>query len=397
MFKVNFSVSKIINGMIDFNQMVRNILWESPTPPPTSGGASSGVFEQYYKSTSELSPVRDYLTKAFRLNTWPSYSPIVPLTIDCQKRPAAVSLEPFATKFPLIDFIIFVIIQTGDINLIKPIDKTVMDQICLDFVAQSKGATGWDGSSVLDPVFNYIPVTPTGSTTIGRLRRKLSVNAIGTLSLKQFDLFSIKKTLYGLLETRKKIRKSTLNFDKLPAEIKFIDEMLTNPGKYTGKLQIPKELISLYDNVTAHTILTIALAMHNFANSEFERLVLDDPTLKGSKPIENYFTSFISNEPLTNSKFNFVFIDPAGFVRGTGPSNPPIVAEPFPGKGGYTIQNIKNIDSPESKKLIEELEYFANYVSEGEPKNYLGKFTQAASDVDAAAKGARLGAQVMGT
>lgn len=361
--------------MLDFKKLVLEAL-------------SSSALSAFYKDTGELTKLRTFLEKKFNINTWPDSNSLFPILHDTMIRTRAESLIRFADIFPLLDFIWYFVIKnpknnkSGEVlidgpSLCKDFDTTIVNNVVDNFIKDCDDANGKATTINLDPLFGYIPLSPTANIIQRPLEKKVSNNAIGKLSLETYNDSSIRKAFYGLLEARKKIRKSIIDPSKIPNSNKFVDGILTDPKAYTGLTEVPGEVRSLYDNVTSRTIVELAIVMHEFFQSELIKFAIKNPKFT--------FDQFISNTPL-DAKGSYILTNqPTGLAS---PVSKP--ADPLPGPGGYTIANIKKINTPQSKELITELEDFATYISEGEPSNKLGGAVSIA-------KALSFGVQNMGT
>lgn len=369
--------------MLDFKKLVLEALGSTSSSTLSS-------FVNFYEDPTQLTDVRDYL-KHFGINAWPGSNPIIPLSIAASKRAGVADLVPLAHYFPLIDFIAYVIHETNDINLNKPMDANTADSVGKKFVNSSTSinSIGSSSTTTKDPLFDYTPISITGSTNIGPLRRKINQNSIGALSLKQYDKLSIKQAFYALLEARKKTRKATIDPGKLPTSNKFVDDILKFPENYVGKTQIPAEVSSLYDQVTGRVIIQIAMSMKDFFDSECERLILSkNPNPSDKIEIKTVLDEFITNKivsknrlsPTRPTDFEFVYVKRGfeDYAYGPGINNG--------STKGYTIENIRKIDSPSAKELIRELEGFANYISQGEPHEWANKIAGVADALQFGAK-----------
>ena len=337
--------------MIDFRKLVMEAITSAP-------------LYQYYKDTGELTTIRTFLNQKFNVNSsWPAPEGIFPNLASISSRGGVESLIRVADSFPLFDFIWYTAEQENPRNVsgllsitsaALPIDSAEMRNYENSFKSSCESL---NPGAPLDPIFGYKPVSGAGNRNLRVLEKRIANNAIGKLSLTTYDGFSIRKAFYGLLEARKKTRKAVLKTSSVPESNKFVDGILTNPSAYTNLKQIPKEVSTLYTISSTHAIIEIGIAMHEFFNSELARFNIKNPKIT--------FDNFISNKPLDLTGNYNIINQPSGL---TSYVNKP--ATPLPGKNGYTIANIKKLNTPASKSLIEELERFANYISDGESTNW---------------------------
>lgn len=296
-------------------------------------------------------------------------------------RTTATQLESNARFFPVVDLMFFItekeikgtnitgadILRTGK-HKIDPSQIQAYDRaFASNFDAHVSGN---------NPFFDYVPQSTIGRTIHLTISKKLSKMVVGQLALENFDQFSIKRALYGLLEGHRKLKLSIFQGKTVPpSSIKFIDDILLNPNKFAGgRIQIPDEFKSLYNNVSVKEIIDIAVTANKLFETELTRFNITNP----KTTLEN----FISNEPLDNNqKFN-IQSTPKGY---SGILLKP--ADPKPGKGGYIIANIKQLNTPQSRELIKELENLGNYIREGEPIDWSGVLSGATQ----VAKGLSLG------
>lgn len=349
--------------MIDFQKLVLEAI-ASPAP-----------LYQYYKDVAELTTIRTFLEQKFNITSpWPAPEGIFPNLASISSRGGVESLIRVADSFPLFDFIWYTAEQENPRN-VSGVLSTTSAAINIDSAKINQYETSFKTScesfnpgTSLDPIFGYKPISGAGNRNLRVLEKKIANNAIGKLSLATYNGFSIRKSFYGLLEARKKTRKAVLKTANIPESNKFIDGILTNPAAYTNLKQIPKEISKLYTISSTNIIIEIAIAMHEFFDAELVRFNIKNPKIT--------FDDFISNKPLDSTNNYNIINQPSGL---TSPVNKP--AEPLPGKGGYIITNIRKVNTPSSKNLIEELEKFANYISDGESTDWsekLGAATQIA-------------------
>lgn len=366
--------------MINFKDVVLSYL-EEQTPAPAPVGTQQQVLTLATSWDDNNSPVlnnlRDYLLKTFNIDrSWPDSNKIFAIARDQTIRQRADSLVEYAEHFPLLDFLWYLMSKE------KGFDPTKID---LDDAKITKHATDFQNlcsksnqGTNINPLFGYTPITSVANVIKRPLQKKISNQLIGKLSLQNYSGKSIKEALYFLLEARKKARSSVIK-QTVPSAIPFIDKILADPQSYAGKVQIPPQLRAIYDRVDGETLIDLAQTMHEFFESEYTYAVsLQKQLASKNVKIKTTFAEFISNSLVKDSKFpnKFAFINTK--------TNKVIAQEgniPTNTKGGYTIANIKTINTPQAKALIKELENFANYISEGEPSNLVGKLQATASGV----------------
>lgn len=372
----------IINRMIDFEGLVTEcILNEALALAP---------FSEYFKTPTELSNIRTDFNAKFGITTWPQPTTLFPILQDAFVRTRAEALIPFADQFPLIDFVWYVAEKEGadvlDLSGVN-IEQAVMTGHASNFkVACDTNNPGTN----LHPLFGYVPSSAKATAYQRPLQKKISNTQIGRMNLAQFDNFSIKKALYGILEIRKKIRQSVIKNKQIPDSIKWVDSILNKPEMYSGRIQIPNEFKVLYDRVSAQQLIEIADTLHDFFESEKASAEASRGATLSTAPnaIENTFMHFISNQNVAPGA-NYAFTTRA---TPTGFESPNLSGM----KGGYIIKNIKKINTPQAKEVVNELTKLANFINEGEPTTRTEKISKLLSGATEIAKGLSLGVPTMG-
>lgn len=375
--------------MINFREVVLSYLEEQqPAPPQTSSQQAKPVDNKkkkaqltqtkqytlrwYYEKPNDqpVQTLARYLTETFSMSKWPDATNLFGVVEEAYKRKVANILVNFDDYFPLMDFLWYVLQLNNknysdiiSLDSAVPLNKTMKGMIDT-FVNNCK--TNNPGKN-LNPLFGYVPVSNQGKLLQMPLQKHISSTLIGKLALGRFDNLSIKKALYGILEARKKVRSSSLSNKNIPSAVDYVDKILKNPKQYAGQKQIPPQIRSIYDGVTGELLIEIGQSMHDFFESEYYAAITPtlEPTTTAPPPSEELFMKFISS-PTGNEDFSFD-------DKGTQSVN--IQS----GKGGYIISNVRTINTPQAKALISELETFANYISEGEPKDLVGKLKSISS------------------
>ena len=366
--------------MINFKDVVLSYLEEqTPTPTakqpatkkPKQPQAAQGTLFWHYTNheKGELKELARFLAESFSINKWPDATSLFVSVEEAYKRKVANILVNFDDYYPLMDFLWFVL-QNNNKNyseIIKPDSKFKI--VGLKALANKfkDSCKALNPGKNLNPLFGYTPVSAQGKLLQQPLQKHISNSLVGKMSLQNFNNLSTRKALYGILEARKKVRSSALSNKNIPTAVDYIDNILKTPEQYAGQQQIPPQLRSLYDGVTGNILIEISQAFHEFFESEYYSATVSAPEQPVPKPSAELFMQFISN-PSGNEDFAF-----------------PIANKEYPstnvvaGSGGYTISNIKKINTPQAKAVISELEIFANYVSEGEPKDLVSKLQATAS------------------
>ena len=373
--------------MINFKDVVLSYLEEAAGDNPADNSnketvdaaakeLSSFATKWNDAGTNELSNLKDYFFTTFNMDKkWPESSKIFRVAVEYAKRPSAESLVQYAEQFPLLDFLWYIISKETNFDLEKDDLDSAKIKIHVDtFKAACSKAN--QGTNV-NPLFGYVPYTGIAATAQRLLQKKISNQLIGKLSLQNYNGKSIKEALYFLLEARKKARSSVIK-QTVPSAIPFIDKILADPQSYAGKVQIPPQLRAIYDRVDGETLIDLAQTMQDFFESE--STIASNAKGKGNllntKDVElkNTFMDFISNnlkkESPNSNVFTFIKSNKPFYATGSIPNKMP---------GGYTIANIRTINTPQAKTLIKELESFASYISEGEPRNLVGKLQATAA------------------
>lgn len=354
--------------MVDFKKLVLEAI-AAPSP-----------LIDFYNDSTSFPKIKAKIKQFFGYDQFPPDTIFGPLEYAFT-RTTATQLENYARFFPVIDLMFFItekeikgtnitgadILKTGK-HKIDPSKINVYDQaFASNFDAHVSGG---------NPFFDYIPQSTIGGTIHLTISKKLSKMVVGQLALENFDQFSIKRALYGLLEGHRKLKLSIFQGKNTPpSSIKFVDDILLNPNKFAGgKTEIPDQFKSLYNSVSVKEIISIAVTANKLFETELTRFNINNP--------KTTFDNFISNEPLDNNQKFIIQSTPKGY---NGVLSKP--ADPKPGKGGYTIANIKQLNTPQSRELIKELEDLGNYIREGEPVDWSGVLSGATQ----VAKGLSLG------
>jgi hypothetical protein len=366
--------------MIDFESIVESLLTEAALPSP----GPHAIIEFYKNHNDELKEITGFLQTNFSIINWPTNGlGFLSLLADATSRVNASPLTPYVKQFPLMDFLWFVAEKVNSakkkevLNGLETIKKGIASTEIQDDLT---GPVGGIPKAFLDaagsytpgsnPLYGYSPISTTGLGYLGVLQRKYQSDFLGEFNLKTFDDFSLKRALYGLLEIRKKTRRSIVNVDKIPQDMDWINKIILNPGDYSGKIQIPPKLKSLYDNASASQIIQIAKSFQSFYENEIAQTLTIVPGLTGTSQPAQDLESFISNSAIKDNTFKFNFSTPV--VYETESPNLSAIAISSSSKGGYLIKNIKLIDSDAAKEVISLLTNFGNFISEGEPINWSG-------------------------
>jgi hypothetical protein len=343
--------------MVNFEKLVEAVIFEQVQ--------TNAPFALFYADSTELGDIRTFFAQTFSIQQiWPNSSSTFPILQDTYVRPRAESLVPFAENYPLIDFVWYIVDKNqGKTNVLDLSSSITFDLKSMKNLEQSflNACKKNNPGTNLNPLFGYSPISTKAVANQKPLQRKISNSLIGKLSLDAFNNLSIRKALYGILENRKKVRSSVLKNKNIPNAIKWIDGILQDPKKYAGQKQIPTQIKSLYDGVTGEALIEIAQTMHDFFDAEASATA-QQLLGNNSKTVTNEFMEFAANQPLQNNAYVFKF-QPSGLGISPHLSKTP---------GGYTIQNIKKINTPQAKALINILTDFASFVSEGEPRDWAG-------------------------
>ena len=351
----------------------------------------SAAFRDFYNNSSEISKTRQAIRENYSID-FPPADPFFALIEAAYVRTTADKLINYVKFWPVVDFVMFVLEKekkSGTDILLRgspePIDKTNMDSYDTLFTDNfNKRVLG------THPFRSYVPLSGKANVLYTVISKQISSQIIGQLALANFDTKSIKEAFYGLLNAHKKIRMFGLN-DANPFEDNFfIDDLIINYKKYAGgNVEIPAKLKLLYDNVHAESIYSIAIAINTFFESEKNSLISPyrDMLIKN---VNNKIGDFILNRPINTLTKLFEY----DCVL-ESKANPTLQqAKKIPKSnlvGGYTIKNIKTIDSKPAKDLIQALETFGDYIKEGEP------MVDKLSRIGSLAKGLSMGALTMGT
>lgn len=368
--------------MINFNQIVKKMLFEQE--------ATANTLAFFYDDQSQLALLRNFLTQTFGIQTtWPSAASVFPILQDTYVRPRVESIVPFADKYPLIDFVWYVVDQNKqDAKILNLKSNTIFDQSQIDQFEQNFiNAIKKNNAGInLNPLFGYMPLSSKAVANQKPLQKKISNSIVGKMSLDNFKTFGLKKALYGILENRKKIRTAVIKNKNIPSAVKWIDKILNEPQSYAGQKQIPSEIKAVYDRVTGEVLIEIANAFHDFYESETSAAEQGVKNSNVNKSPVTTFDDFISNDSLVSNRFIFKF-KPGGLAYSPHGLNL---------QGGYTVENVRKINTPQAKAVINILTTFASYVREGEPTELLTKIVGTLSGVTQIAKGLSLGVPTMG-
>ena len=236
-----------------------------------------------------------------------------------------------------------------------------------------------------DPLFDYTPLSAWAIALQGPLRRAIAQEKFGRIALDKFNGENIKKTIYGLLEVRKSIRVSHIkNPRNVPNAVSYIDKILFNPKQFIGgQTKVPVQFKSIYNSNVIDSLVDIAITAEELYETQFKEMLPVDETppkttlqeFLENKTIKTYTASSdTAPEVLEGGNF-FCF---KGSKTGID-SKQTTLTNNGPGEGGYIIKNIKQMKSNTAQELIKKLASFANYISEGEPRNLAGKLQATAS------------------
>ncbi len=358
--------------MVDFRNLVLEAL--------ASGDYS---LETWYSDPDSFPQVRQKLKDAFGIDKFPNSTPFFTLLKDAFTRDTAAKIQGYANVYPIIDFLFYIAEKEGRAKKMSGTDvfdpKTTLNDKTIS-IYDAEYSSKFDASVTGgNPFYDFNPLSGKGTSLHSTIARSLSKNIIGELGLSNFDGLSIKQAIYGILAGHKKLRSATIGNKSIPSAVKYIDSVLNNPQQYGGgKTQIPREFAQIYDNVSVNELISISIAAHKFFESELTRFKVSNPTTT--------FYQFISNEPLDNKKlFNFMWTS-KGLAKPVARPAESAPGKNDPGQGGYTIANIKRLNTAQSKELIKELEGMANFVRAGEPKtkkDIVGGLQSAASGMRA--------------
>lgn len=374
--------------MIDFRKLVLEYI---ELTEATAGPVDT--FFNFYEDNAKFTNLRQYLDKQFKITYWPTRAEWATTLQVSHSRTTVEGLVKFADAFPLADFIWYMYEQlqvpASNTNW-DPVLGTIkwpwapnIENLETQFISSNERANPVLGSN---PVYGYVTSSVRGAEILRMLIKKLSENLIGKLVIENpvFQPLGIKQVLYQILALRK--QSMSFTFSKTPpSDIPFIDKIIKNPAAAAINA-IPPELKQTYDRVTGEQLINIANVIHEFYNSEYKQ------TFKGSTTVDQtYFDWFILNKPLANihgSVETFSF----GFGTSSGSLNvsPSLSSLSNGGVGGYTWGNIRMMESnpPQAAALVSTIQSFANYLKEGEPRNWKG----VSGGVSQIAKGLSFGA-----
>lgn len=232
-----------------------------------------------------------------------------------------------------------------------------------------------------DSLFDYRPLSTWAIALQGPLKRAIAQEKFGKIALDKFNEENIKKTIYGLLEVRKTIRLSHIqNPRNVPNAISYIDKILFNPKQFVGgQTKVPGQFKSIYNSNVVDSLIDIAVSAEHLYESQYREMLPTDET-----PPKTTLQDFLENKsmqmyvaapPIEAGNF-FCFKGKNG-----ADSKQTTVTNNGPGINGYTIENIKQMKSNAAQELVKKLTSFANYISEGEPRDFVGKLKAVGSSL----------------
>lgn len=237
---------------------------------------------------------------------------------------------------------------------------------------------------------------------------KLNFGGI-VLNSPDFGPQSLYFVILKLLEIRRKGMSGILDLKKIPPSKNFIDSILFDPNSYiTGKLPIPgNDIKALYNDVSPQLILDVARKAYELFKQQMESKLGNDKALQNIQEREA-FKLFLTNQvdwnkykSIENASIDISFNE---LYKSVLNEQEPINAEEsksndffdttktlFP----YRLENIikhKN-DVPQAGNLCTSLERLANFIREKAKLNVAGILQGTAQ----LAKGLSFGAKAMGT
>jgi len=338
--------------MVNFKKLVESVL------------LMEGTFSEDYKDSTtglpkdSLGPLDVFLEKTFNITAWPDFTQFINGMHEAFIRSSAESIESYINVFPLCDFIFYYCeVATPTLKPNELISgHTIVSATVTNFETACKTLNPGTNN---EPFYGYGVVSGKGKDIKRKLEKKLAKENIGKIIINSptFSGYSIKQTMYQLLELRKKARSKFFK-TAAPDDKQFINNILLAPEKKILDLPDPR-LKKLYERTTLEEVVNVARAMHGFYDMEYK---LANPAKTAVDKTQ--FMNFINNTPVLSGGFAFT---------ATPPIAPSISSLADP-KGGYIIKNIIQLgDKPQQAgDLIQALQTFGNFMSEGEPTDWAG-------------------------
>jgi hypothetical protein len=336
--------------MVNFKKLVESVLLLEGTFTNDYGTISSAP-------SGDLNGLYTFFKSTFNIAAWPDFSQFINGMHEAFIRSSAESIESYINVFPLCDFIFYYCevstptLEPNKLSLhpIFPATVTSFENACKTL---NPGTNN-------EPFYGYGVVSGKGKDIKRKLEKKLAKENIGKVIINSptFSGYSIKQTMYQLLELRKKARSKFFK-TAAPDDKQFINNILLAPEKKILDLPDPR-LKKLYERTTLEEVVNVARAMHGFYDMEYKSA---NPTKTAVDKTQ--FMNFINNTPVLSGGFAFT---------ATPPIAPSISSLADP-KGGYIIKNIIQLgDKPQQAgDLIQALQTFGNFISEGEPTDWAG-------------------------
>jgi len=260
---------------------------------------------------------------------------------------------------------------------------------------------------------DYTAIHPWIKTIRDDYFQKQAKENVGAMTLENPDLAqkAIMPVIMSLLAVRKKVRSHVVDFTQTPSSVPFVEDIIYNPQKYAGGgIQIPNDLQSLYDDVSAKSLMFIGKFAKDYFDSEVQRLdielqdenstyktFLNNAKLKTETVLVNTDESLISFEDFFVKEGQRFGPENTGQTYKDGPkgvsvvpskasnekkpektkeiktfdweyftnSDNPINPELEQLQGGYTVANLKkqaDNDNGHAEALYDKLTEFANYI-----------------------------------
>lgn len=390
-------------GRINFRSLVMeelNLMLEAPS--------ADMYIQQWFVQSKDGKDILTELEKMysgkFTLNTIITEDKLrecFAATAEAKSRVGSTSVAAYANFLPLIDFLYLVgtELKTRGTNpndikeMLTGIRQTpgdVLDTVALRFYMDlSKRITG------PSPLVDYTPLDPLAKNYQRIIKEDVFKNVVGEAALARFDNTSIQVALIGIL---KNLHAKTKGFFSEPLVQKIINE----PEKYTGTSILPQDVKSQLGQANVMSIASIALRIKEFFNEQqivAQTANSKDPTkVKNLTQLFTFSNNFTADRLVpvaTDKNFEFTIYDTVAKKNDTIPAN--LDAEPdlLPGKGGYTIKNIKRMAQakPNSKadKLVQELQSFGNFVGNKPQSNRAEKIAAFRGAVAQAAQAYNVG------
>ena len=376
--------------MINFEEIVLSYLEES---------ASSGDYDNLHKFVEE-SIVVDYINIEFKkCYSWFNVTQDqLKGIIDLMGRqiqfttPTAKTFVDYRDFFPILDMFAYLSQDWGANKTKAFLSETVIPDKKITLTKYDTFIGLGSANSLLkrtnavdaDPLFDYTPSSSWAIALQGPLKRAIAQEKFGKIALDKFKDESIKKTIYGLLEVRKNIRVSHIkNPRNVPNAVSYIDKILFNPKQFVGgQTKVPVQFKSIYNSNVIDSLIDIAITAEELYETQLKEMLpaseINPPKTTLQEFLENKtiqtYTASPDGAPGVIEGGNFFC-----FKGKTSDSKQTTVANNGPGEKGYIIENIKQMRSNAAQELIKKLTSFANYISEGEPRNLAGKLQATAS------------------